>query len=156
MNINDALERLNTGKFSFQMSDCIASHIAAQSQQLDNLTALNEQRGFDIMQRDLHINMLEREVSNLKMLLSGALKLRGLLSQAMETATEAKEKLRTIDRPAMRAWVSGIEHRLSVHGESFWRAVERVLNDQLPRAQEYVKLAEKFTSDLYSKFRAAA
>ncbi len=156
MNINDALERLNTGKFSFQVSDCIASHIAAQSQQIDELTAVSEQRGVDIIQRDLHIHLLEREVSNLKASLLGAFKLRTLVSQTIETAIEAKEKLRTIDGPAMRLWISGMDNRLSVFGESFRRTVEQVLNDQRPTVREYVKLVEKLTSDLYSKFRAAA
>ena len=156
MNINDAIERLNTGKFSFQVCDCIASHIAAQSQQIDELTALSERRGVDIMQRDLHIHLLEREVSNLKILLSGAFKLRTLLSQAIDSAMEANDKFRTIDGPAVRLWISGTLNRLSAIGESLSRNVEQALNDQRPTVREYMKLVEKFTSDLFSKFRAAA
>jgi hypothetical protein len=155
INIDDALKRLNTGKFSFQMSDCIANHIAEQSRQIVALTTLNDQRRSDIMQHELHIHLLEREVSKLKTLLLGSLMPRTLLSQAIETASGTKEKLQTIDATAAGFWIAEIKTRLLALGKSFGPAGENGLKFVQPQIREAIKSFEKFTSDLFSKIKAA-
>lgn len=154
--IDDALIRLNEGKFSFQMSDCIADHIAAQSRQIDALTALGDRHRFDIMQRDLHIHLLEKEVDNLKKLLSGALLPHALFSQIIETASAARGKLRTIDGTSAGVLTGGIKTKLLVFGDRFSLEIAHLLKVLQPRVEEAVKSFEKITTIIFSKIKAAA
>lgn len=155
MQIKEALARLEEGKFCFRMSDAIASHIAAQSTQIDALTALNNQDRFGIMQRDLHIHLLEKEVANLKGILMGGFKMRNLASQAIEAATLAKEKILVIGAPLLEKSIAEAKAQLVVFGERAGQMSEKSWSDLQPRMREFVKLLEKFTTDLFSKFKTA-
>lgn|GEM_PF-5424266 len=155
MQIKEALARLEEGKFCFRMSDAIASHIAAQSTQIDALTALNKQDRFGIMQRDLHIHLLEKEVANLKGMLMGSFKMRNLTSQAIEAATLAKEKILVIGAPLLEKSIAEAKAQLVVFGERAGQMSEKSWSDLQPRMREFVKLLEKFTTDLFSKFKTA-
>lgn len=156
MRIDDALIRLNEGKFSFQMSECIADHIAAQSRQIDALTALNDRHRFDIMQRDLHIHLLEKEVDNLKKLLSVALLPQDLVSQAIETAAGAREKLRAFDGTSARILLVEMKTKLPALDDRFSLGIAQLLKVLQPRVEEAVKSFERITTIIFSKIKAAA
>jgi hypothetical protein len=156
MRIDDALIRLNEGKFSFQMSDCIAAHIVAQSRQIDALTVLNDRHRFDIMQRDLQIHLLEKEVDDLKKLFLRAIWLHGVISQAMETATGAKEKLRALDGASVRFWIDDIKKKLLTPGAHSGLGIVQVQKVLQYQVGEAVQSFEKFTDIILSKFKPIA
>ena len=81
ISIQDALARLEAGKFSFQMSDCISNHIAAQKQKIAELDARTDQAGVDIMKRDLRIHVLEKEVAALNGMLLKAIRSNALIHE---------------------------------------------------------------------------
>lgn len=156
MQIKEALARLEAGKFCFRMSDSIANYIAAQSQQIDALTAQSNRDRLDIMQRDLHIHLLEREVANLKAMLMGTINMRDLISRAVETASLAKEKIFAVSAPLIEQATAEAKTRLVIIGERTGKMSEKSWNELQPQIREFAKVLEKFTNDLFSKFKTAA
>lgn len=156
MQIKEALAHLEAGKFCFRMSDSIANYIAAQSQQIDALTAQTNQDRLDIMQRDLRIHLLEKEVANLKAMLTGTIKMRALITRAIETARLTKEKIIVVGTPLIEQAITEAKTRLVVIGERAGRISEKSWNELQPQLSEFAKVLEKFTNDLFSKFKTAA
>lgn len=156
MPIDDALKQLNAGQFSFRMSDGITHHIAAQSQQIEELLAQNNRLRFDIMQQALHVHLLESEVGNLKTLLLGTFRLKALLSQTSGIVITAKEKLTKIDRTVTRRWIAEIQEWLHDLGESIGQVGQRSLQDAQPHIREAVKSFKKIRQTVFSKMKAVA
>lgn len=156
MHINDALKQLNAGKFSFQMSACIADHIAAQSREIEALTTLSDRRKYDIMQRDLHIHLLEKEVTNLKKLLLGSFMPRALLSQAIETATAASVKFHAIDVAPARLWIKEITTRLKAQVKNFAQAGQPAPEFVRSQIRVTMKSIEKLIAEVFERIKAFA
>lgn len=156
MRIQDALAKLAEGKFCFRMSDCIAEHIATQSQKIEALTISNDQCRMDILQRDLHIHLLEKEVTHLRGTLSGARQMQALLSQAIEGSSKAKEKVLFHGLPLVQKNIAEAWSRLVLFWGEAELMIEKGRNDIQPQFREIAKFLEKVASDLFRKIKAAA
>lgn len=156
ISIQDALARLEAGKFSFQMSDCISNHIATQSQKIEELSTLTNELGVDMMKRDLRIHTLEKEVAALNGMLLKALKSNEIISHAVATAKSAKEKFIQSVLPVLMQKIEEAKPRLVAFYDKVARMAEDCWKDTQPQIIESKKQLEKLTNDLYSKIKAAA
>ena len=156
ISIQEALARLEAGKFSFQMSDCISNHIAAQSQKIEDLTTLTNEQGLDMMKRDLRIHTLEKEVAALNGMLLKALKSNEIISHGVETAKSAKEKFVQSGLPFLMQMIEETKPRFVAFYDKMARMAEDGWKDAQPQIMEFKKQLEKLSHDLYSKIKAAA
>jgi hypothetical protein len=156
ISIQDALARLEAGKFSFQMSDCISNHIAAQTQKIAELDARTDQAGVDIMKRDLRIHVLEKEVAALNGMLLKAIRSNTLIHEGVEAAKSAKENFLRIAMPHMMRMTAEAQVKFAVVYEKMTRMIEDGWKDAPPQIKEFKQQLEKMTNDLYSKIKAAA
>ena len=156
ISIQDALARLEAGKFSFQMSDCISNHIAAQTQKIAELGARTDQAGVDIMKRDLRIHVLEKEVTALNGMLLKAIRSNTVIHEGVEAAKSAKENFLRVAMPHMMRMTAEAKVKFAGVYEKMTRMIEDGWKDAPPQIKEFKQLLEKMTNDLYSKIKAAA
>lgn len=156
--LDKALRNLESGKFSFQMVDCIQQCIQRQEKELAELRAFEARARADFARDELTIARLERELKSANARIFALIKTNALLEQAVAATKAGVVGLNEIVVPklqqkAVEARPYVIDAAKFVHAASLKayhaaapRARKWWLEIMEPRLKDFMKVASQSTA----------